>query len=242
MVVGKTAALFAAAGAGAIPALAYSSYLVEEPIAYPYAALCFFLIAKALRHAQPAAGSSARSSRRSFAPVVRDGARRSFPAAFVLAAVVRGLVERPARAWRAGWSTGDWVGMRRPVLGAIFALTADRQPSLRRDLSCHARVQAPARSSRATGPRRRSRSAWACSRSSAGLAALFRARGEPREPRGAPVPLGRARRDRRLRSVHRHQGGLSVHRVRDARRGAEPHLHRAAPLHRHGARLLDGAA
>ena len=48
MVVGRNAALFAAAGAGAIPSLAYSSYIVEETLAYPYAALCFFLIAKAL--------------------------------------------------------------------------------------------------------------------------------------------------------------------------------------------------
>src|SRR5205814_6149255 len=38
--------LFAAAGAAAIPSLAYSSWIVEETLAYPYAAFCFFLIAK----------------------------------------------------------------------------------------------------------------------------------------------------------------------------------------------------
>ena len=48
MLVRRPAALFAAAAAGAIPALVYSSYIVEEPLAYPYAAFCFFLIAKAL--------------------------------------------------------------------------------------------------------------------------------------------------------------------------------------------------
>src|SRR6266404_6991656 len=48
MVVGRGWALFAATGAAAIPALAYSAWIVEEPLAYPWAALCFFLIAKAL--------------------------------------------------------------------------------------------------------------------------------------------------------------------------------------------------
>src|SRR5712691_13469694 len=48
LVVRRGWALFAAAGAAAIPSLAYSSWIVEETWAYPYAALCFFLIAKAL--------------------------------------------------------------------------------------------------------------------------------------------------------------------------------------------------
>ena len=47
LVVGRGPALFAAAGAAAIPSLAYSSYIAEETLAYPFAALCFFLIAKA---------------------------------------------------------------------------------------------------------------------------------------------------------------------------------------------------
>ena len=47
-IVGKPASLFAAAGAGAVPALAYSQVISEEALAYPYAALCFFLIAKAI--------------------------------------------------------------------------------------------------------------------------------------------------------------------------------------------------
>jgi hypothetical protein len=48
LVVGRRAALFAAAAAGSIPALAYSSWIVEETLAYPYATWCLFLIAKAL--------------------------------------------------------------------------------------------------------------------------------------------------------------------------------------------------
>ena len=45
MVVTKPWALFAAAGAGAVPALYYSSMLVEEPLAYPWAMLSAWLLA-----------------------------------------------------------------------------------------------------------------------------------------------------------------------------------------------------
>ena len=48
MLVSRNAALFAAAAAATIPALAYGPMIIAEPLAYPYAALCFFLIAKAL--------------------------------------------------------------------------------------------------------------------------------------------------------------------------------------------------
>jgi hypothetical protein len=48
MLVSKRWALFAAAGAALIPALAYSSMLLLEPLAYPWAALCFYLLAQAL--------------------------------------------------------------------------------------------------------------------------------------------------------------------------------------------------
>jgi len=46
-VVGRRAALFAGAGSVLIPSLTFSSMLVPENVAYPYAALCFFLIAGA---------------------------------------------------------------------------------------------------------------------------------------------------------------------------------------------------
>jgi hypothetical protein len=48
MVVGRPAALFAAAAAAAIPAFAYSSMIVEEPLAYPYSTLCLYLILRVL--------------------------------------------------------------------------------------------------------------------------------------------------------------------------------------------------
>src|SRR5581483_4403242 len=42
MVVRKPWALFAAVGASVIPSLAYSSWIVDETLAYPFAALCFW--------------------------------------------------------------------------------------------------------------------------------------------------------------------------------------------------------
>src|SRR5213594_3166938 len=48
LVVGRQAAVFVAAASAAIPALAYSSMIVEEPLAYPYSTLCLFLILRSL--------------------------------------------------------------------------------------------------------------------------------------------------------------------------------------------------
>lgn len=122
MIVGKTASLFAAAGAGVIPALAYSSYLVQEPIAYPYAALCFFLIANALvkRRRWPIAGAVAASA---FAPAVK-GELVVVPAVLVLAAVFVAWSSDVAKRWRAAWSTGDWIGWIVLVLVGTFAISA----------------------------------------------------------------------------------------------------------------------
>jgi hypothetical protein len=47
-------ALFVAAGAAMIPALAYSSMLLLEPLAYPWTVLCFFLVVQALVKRRPA--------------------------------------------------------------------------------------------------------------------------------------------------------------------------------------------
>ena len=70
LVVGRTPALFAAAGAAAIPSLSYSSWIVEETLAYPYAAFAMYVIAKALVTRSPrwAVGALAASA---FAPAVK---------------------------------------------------------------------------------------------------------------------------------------------------------------------------
>jgi hypothetical protein len=122
MLVGKTAALFAAAGAGAIPSLAYSSYIVEEPIAYPYAALCFFVIAKAFvtRSRWWIGGAVAATI---FAPVVRTELI-VIPVTLLLTLLFGWWSSEKARRRRTHWSIGDWVGTVTLTFGAIFVLAA----------------------------------------------------------------------------------------------------------------------
>jgi hypothetical protein len=121
MLVGRKAALFAAAGAAAIPSLAYSSYIVEETLAYPYAALCFFLIAKALvtrRRGWIAAAVVASL----VAPAVR-GELIVIPGLFVLAALFELWWTDRARRWRNTWSVSDWIAVVTLAFGAVFLLS-----------------------------------------------------------------------------------------------------------------------
>jgi len=121
--VGRNAALFAAAGAGAIPAMAYSSYLVEETIAYPYAALCFYLIVKAFVVRSGGrwwkGGAIVASA---IAPLVR-GELLMIPLALVLTLVFAWWSSERMKAWRRTWSTGDWVGAVALFFGAVFLVT-----------------------------------------------------------------------------------------------------------------------
>ncbi len=177
MIVGKTAALFAAAGAGAIPSLAYSSYIVEEPIAYPYAALCFFLIAKACvkRSRRWVVGAIVFSA---FAPVVRTQLA-IVPACLVLTFLFVLWSSDAARRWRSTWSLGDWIGAIVLVFGAIFLITG---------IGSHQSNEIQ-RVTRAYKHREIVEGDWAAATLAlgigvlpfiAGLAALFRAKGEPR--------------------------------------------------------------
>jgi hypothetical protein len=177
LLVGRPAALFAAAGAGVIPSMAYSSYLVQEPLAYPWAALCFFLITKAL---------VVRSSRRwwaaailasVFAPAIRNELLL-LPAALVIAAVFAAWSGDRARRWRAGWSPGDWVGAAVLFFGGIFLISA---------VGSHQSIQWLT-VTRAFKHRIIVDGNWAAGSLAigigilplvAGIAALFRARGEP---------------------------------------------------------------
>jgi hypothetical protein len=121
LVVGRRWALFAAAGAGTIPALAYSSWLVEETIAYPYAALCFLLIAKALitrRRGWVAAVAVASI----VAPAVR-GELVVIPITAVLAALFAYWGSDRAKARRRSWMWGDWLGFIAVVAGVIIVVS-----------------------------------------------------------------------------------------------------------------------
>jgi len=121
LVVGRKAALFAAAGAAAIPSLAYSSYIVEETVAYPYAALCLFLIAKCLvTRRRPWLVAAVLTS--VFAPAVR-GELAMIPAAFALAALFMLWSSERSRRWRTTWTWGDWIGGVVVLFGAIFLLS-----------------------------------------------------------------------------------------------------------------------
>jgi hypothetical protein len=121
LMVGRGWALFAAAAAGAVPALAYSSYLVEEPLAYPFSALCIFLIVKALVTRQKGWIAVA---------VVASGVAQAVRGELVVLLVVLllGTVlavwSSPwARTRRVTWTLGDHVGLLTLVAGAVFVLS-----------------------------------------------------------------------------------------------------------------------
>ncbi len=124
MLVRRPAAVFAAAAAGAIPALVYSSYIVEEPLAYPYAAWCIFLIAKAL----VVSADRTRKSRTwitlavvasLLAPAVKSELV-IVPLMFAGAALFAAMSSASGRRRLAAWSLGDWIGAIILVLGVVF--------------------------------------------------------------------------------------------------------------------------
>jgi hypothetical protein len=122
LVVGRRPALFVAAASAAIPALAYSSMIVEEPLAYSYSTFCLFLILRTL--VSPSrwwlGGALAASA---IAPFVR-GELGVIPVIFLLAAVF--LLWRSAwvSRWRASWTAWDWVGFAVLLLGAAVIASA----------------------------------------------------------------------------------------------------------------------
>ena len=126
LVAGRGLSLFAAAAAGAIPSLAYSSYIVEETLAYPYAALCFFLIAKALfegrRERRRYGWAVAAVVASLLAPAVK-GELVVIPIALGFAIFFMFWSSERARRRRASWSIGDWVGAITLGLGAIFLVS-----------------------------------------------------------------------------------------------------------------------
>jgi hypothetical protein len=115
-------ALFAATGAAAIPSLAYSSWIVEETLAYPYAALCFFLIVKAFieRSRWWIVGALTASL---VAPLVR-GELIVIPIVLVIGTIFALWSSERGVARRASWSWDAYLGVIALVLGAIFALSA----------------------------------------------------------------------------------------------------------------------
>lgn len=106
--VSRNWALFAAAGAALIPALAYSSMLLLETVAYPWATLCVFLVARALVTRRPAWIASAVGACL-VAPLIRSQ----------LSVLVAGAVAGAALFWftgeggrrlRRNWTRRHWIG------------------------------------------------------------------------------------------------------------------------------------
>jgi hypothetical protein len=122
LVVGRRPALFVAAASAAIPALAYSSMLVEEPIAYPYSTLALFLILRAL--ITPSrwwlAGAALASL---IGPLIR-GELGLLPMIFALAAAFLAWRSDYATRWRRGWSRWDWAGFVTLVVGLAVVISA----------------------------------------------------------------------------------------------------------------------
>jgi hypothetical protein len=120
--VGTRAALFVAAASAAIPAFLYSSMFVEEPLAYPSATLCLFLIVKGLttRRRGWLAGALVASL---VAPLVR-GELAVIPVVYLLAVLFLVWTSAWARRKRAGWKTWDWVGAATLFVGAVIVINA----------------------------------------------------------------------------------------------------------------------
>jgi hypothetical protein len=122
LVVRRPYALFAAVAAAAAPALTYSPFLVEEPLAYPVSTLALFLIGRA--GITPTIRSIALATAVCVVAVyVRTQLAVLLP---VLALVLLATLWRGDRLqrWRATWSTGDRVGAAVLAVGLAVVLSA----------------------------------------------------------------------------------------------------------------------
>jgi hypothetical protein len=121
IVVGRLPALFAATGAATIPALAYSSWIVEETFAYPYAALCLLLVTKALLH-RSRGWIAAATATAVFAPAIREQLV-VIPIMATIAVVFAIWSSEAARLRRARWSRSDWLGFLTLVVGLLILIS-----------------------------------------------------------------------------------------------------------------------
>lgn len=121
-IVSPRPALFAAGASAAIPAFLYASMLLPEPLAYPYSALCLFLIVKALstRSAWWIAGAALASA---VAPAVKTQLA-VVPAVYVLAALGLAWNGRSMRRWRERWTAWDWVGAITLLAGVAIVVNS----------------------------------------------------------------------------------------------------------------------
>ncbi|MBA3433937.1 MAG: hypothetical protein H0U08_07570, partial [Actinobacteria bacterium] len=120
LVVPRWYALGAATGATVVPALAYSPFLVEEPLAYPLSTLALWLIARV--YVEP---TWSRAGLAVVACIAAMLTRTQLSILFAL--LVLGLVwlswqSERSRRWRSSWSGWDWMGFG--TLGVGLAVGA----------------------------------------------------------------------------------------------------------------------
>src|SRR6266550_3646631 len=108
--------------AAAIPAVAYSSMIVEEPFAYFWSTLALFLILRALiTPSRWWIGGAVAASL--IAPFVR-GELAMIPVVFLLAGVFMLWQSTYVAGLRTRWSTRDWVGFLTLLVGAVVIFSA----------------------------------------------------------------------------------------------------------------------
>ena len=111
-------ALFAAAGAGISPALAYAPILVKEPTAYPASTLALFLVARWA--AKPTArGLLLAAAGCGLGVVAKEQLVVLFPVLGLSALAVIWRGDRMS-AFRRTWTTGDWIGAATLTVGAAL--------------------------------------------------------------------------------------------------------------------------
>jgi hypothetical protein len=122
LVLPRWQAIVAAGGSVAVPALAYSPILVEEPLAYPIATLSLWLIARVLL--QP---SKARIALALVASAAGAAARTQLAVLFAVLALAllwTAWQSDAVRRWRATWSLWDRIGAVVVAIGIWYVLSS----------------------------------------------------------------------------------------------------------------------
>jgi hypothetical protein len=120
LLVSRPAAVAAGVGAVAVPALVYSSFVVEEPFAYAWSTLCLYLIVRSLvaptRRLVVAAVAAA-----VVAPLLRDELM-IVPLVFAASAAAWAWGSEPLRRRRAEWGVLHHVGIAAAALVGLVLL------------------------------------------------------------------------------------------------------------------------
>lgn len=118
LLVGRPAALFAAAGSIAIPSFMYSALLLEEPFAYFFAALAFHLVVRALT-VRTRGATAAAVAGVVVAPLIRQELG-VIAVVYVLAAASLSWQSGRLARWRTGWTRATTIRAAVLALGVLI--------------------------------------------------------------------------------------------------------------------------